>query len=248
MLRKSKALYPAIGDAPSRVPALSGESIVSQVLLRRDEQLPNTAVPRRGASTGLLRQYRACTRHWHSVKSVFCVQEPHEHAHWRPRPAGPYSYDQTELMRHGISVYNLYWADYTCPSFYRIRWILAASPCTATPGWAAPASPSPACWCSAAGSAPALAIAYLRLKRPGSVQSHAQCAGPRPGRPCGHRFSYEEHLHRQRRYCTASRPGSCAGCRAGAHSLHARLLQLSLGARFALVTETVAGRDRNRFG
>uniref|UniRef100_A0A1I8IKM1 TYR_PHOSPHATASE_2 domain-containing protein n=1 Tax=Macrostomum lignano TaxID=282301 RepID=A0A1I8IKM1_9PLAT len=189
----------------------------------------------------------------HSVKSVFCVQEPHEHAHCGRGLLGPYSYDQTELMRHGISVYNLYWADYTCPSFYRMLDLVRVMQFALTEGriavhcHAGLGRTGLAIACLLPPAQPALAIAYLRLKRPGSVQSHAQVAGVRefskririllvqwPDRglaACGHRFSYEEHLHRQRALLHGVAARKLRRLSLLVHTVCTRLLQLSLGAR-----------------
>ncbi|PAA77220.1 hypothetical protein BOX15_Mlig003873g1 [Macrostomum lignano] len=200
----------------------------------------------------------------HSVKSVFCVQEPHEHAHCGRGLLGPYSYDQTELMRHGISVYNLYWADYTCPSFYRMLDLVRVMQFALTEGriavhcHAGLGRTGLAIACLLVFSrrlSPALAIAYLRLKRPGSVQSHAQVAGVRefskririllvqwPDRglaACGHRFSYEEHLHRQRALLHGVAARKLRRLSLLVHTVCTRLLQLSLGADRRLTLEAV---------
>uniref|UniRef100_A0A1I8HM41 TYR_PHOSPHATASE_2 domain-containing protein n=1 Tax=Macrostomum lignano TaxID=282301 RepID=A0A1I8HM41_9PLAT len=224
--------------------------IVSQFLRREELQilLPGGALPQ-----GLL-------RHTGPVLAL----EPHEHAHCGRGLLGPYSYDQTELMRHGISVYNLYWADYTCPSFYRMLDLVRVMQFALTEGriavhcHAGLGRTGLAIACLLVFSrrlSPALAIAYLRLKRPGSVQSHAQVAGVRefskririllvqwPDRglaACGHRFSYEEHLHRQRALLHGVAARKLRRLSLLVHTVCTRLLQLSLGADRRLTLEAV---------
>uniref|UniRef100_A0A1I8G9F3 TYR_PHOSPHATASE_2 domain-containing protein n=1 Tax=Macrostomum lignano TaxID=282301 RepID=A0A1I8G9F3_9PLAT len=235
--------------------------IVSQFLRREELQilLPGGALPQ-----GLLRHTGPVLALAQRQVGVLCAGAARSTRTAAAACWAPYSYDQTELMRHGISVYNLYWADYTCPSFYRMLDLVRVMQFALTEGriavhcHAGLGRTGLAIACLLVFSrrlSPALAIAYLRLKRPGSVQSHAQVAGVRefskririllvqwPDRglaACGHRFSYEEHLHRQRALLHGVAARKLRRLSLLVHTVCTRLLQLSLGADRRLTLEAV---------
>uniref|UniRef100_A0A1I8FC69 TYR_PHOSPHATASE_2 domain-containing protein n=1 Tax=Macrostomum lignano TaxID=282301 RepID=A0A1I8FC69_9PLAT len=207
----------------------------------------------------------------HSVKSVFCVQEAaRSTAHCGRGLLGPYSYDQdrADAPRHQRVQPVL--GRLHLPELLRMLDLVRVMQFALTEGriavhcHAGLGRTGLAIACLLVFSrrlSPALAIAYLRLKaaRLGAVAGVREFSKririllvqwPDRGlAACGHRFSYEEHLHRQRALLHGVAARKLRRLSLLVHTVCTRLLQLSLGAdRFALVKRIgLAGRGQVRF-